>query len=41
VLALGGNVVARGKLVDEFHVGGKSGTGEDALEEIVAEETFS
>jgi len=38
MLPSGGDVVARGKFLDHFDVGGEARVGEDALEEIVAEQ---
>ncbi len=38
MLALGGDVVAGGKLLDHLDIGGEAGAGEDAFEQIVAEQ---
>ena len=38
MLARGGHVVARGKLLDDLDVGGEPGARKDALEQVVAEQ---
>ena len=38
VLAQGVDVVARGKRLDDLDIGGKTGAGEDALEQVVTEQ---
>ena len=37
MLARGGDVVARGKFLDHFDVGGEAGARENAFEQVVAE----
>ena len=38
MVAHGGDVVAGGKFLDDLDIGGETGAGEDALEQIVAEQ---